>query len=260
MNSVYNLENLFVPGQQYDGVELRCTLRTTSVPSNYTIKLRNASNEASFNWTPHSMCSSFKTLQSFTNPMNEVQPNPVWRGNQDTKAISAPYNNSVSLVLRAQGNEAYSQAKMAGIQTEVYGSFYGSFTNGWMVEITSDGVGQPSNTIMEHFSISADGSAAGSTSIVQVVLTPADIANKYIDLSDPFATSVSVNLDVSTSLAEGIDYALDDGKIIWGGYGLDVPELVPGLVLRVVYYAGAYGVPNIHRVGKRLIGIGGHGI
>ena len=82
--------------------------------------------------------------------------------------------------------------------------------------------------------------------VQQVVLTSNDIKNKYVLLGSAPVGPVALNVSKSTAQSVGHDFVVEGNRISWDGLGLDLPQLVPGLTMRIVYQSGTGEDPMLY--------------
>lgn len=268
MNSAYTLDNssAIAGSTGYKGISVSFTLETSSVPSDYTVILANSYNKLSFRWNPEKVTSTISTF-NLSSAAYDPSLSGVgsWAGNQDTADLSSPYGE-MRVFFEIRGNSARVVRTQYGISHEIRYEFPTVASNplrnvsGWKVYVESRPVsGQASDSKMTKFVVTADASAAGSITIEYITLTATNIANKYVEIADRYATEVAVNLAQASTMKQGVDFEILGNRLIWAGYGMDIAALVEGLTMRVVYYSGTYGSPYYLKIGKRVVGLGGHG-
>ena len=261
ITSAYQLSNLVDPSNPltsstYSGINLKATLSTSGTPPYCTVQIANANNGVGFIWSPESLI-VYTSSKDFSNPLY-----PTWFGTNRSVILTPPYKDP-RITLYVKGTAAYAAVTYDGVLTESVGSLYTgtptTYAEGWRVSVDSTEVDTPSDVTIKNYNITADKVSSGTLAVEYHTLTAGDITNKYVIIHDNSPTQVAVNLSVSTTLLIGVDFIVVGNIIRWSGLGLDQPALLPGMTLRIMYTASSYGHPYELRVGKKLVGIGGHG-
>lgn len=266
MNSAYSLDNVLAgpnsSSTEYRGINLNFNLSTKSVPSDYSVTLGNEQNKLEFRWNPSGYSASIRTYMLPSVSFNPAQAsNGSWSGQQFSGPLSAPYK-SIQVKMEVKGDYArVSVGKQeASLVFPTRVSDPSRNVSGWQIKIESRPVlGVATNTTLTNFLVTGDSSSAGSVAVEYFTLTETDVDNKYVEIANPYASDISLNVGQGPSQRRGADFEVVGNRLTWAGYGLDIPSMAVGTVLRVIYYSGAYGSPFYLKVGKRLVGFGGHG-
>jgi len=272
MNSAYTLENLSakpsLTGQR--GISVSFTVTTGSVPSDYTVILANPFNKVYFRRNPEK---ALVAISTYNLTSGNFDPSLVgvgsWAGQQETVALTAPYGEA-RVTFEVKGNHAYASLAVASKRYDVSYDLPVLSTSvdvnndrnvkDWKVYVESRPVsGQVSDTSMTKYVVTADSSTAGSVTVEYITLTATNIINKYVEIADSYATEVAANLAQASTMQQGVDFEVIGNRLTWAGYAMDIPSLVEGMTLRIIYYSGTYGAPYYQKIGKRVVGIGGHG-
>lgn len=270
MDSAYTLENTMaamgLPSSDYQGLSVAFDISTDSNPSDFSITLQNDYNKVSFRWNPD-RAQIF--ISTYVKPSGNFDAsnsgNGSWSGQQHSEPLSVPLS-TIKIKFEVKGDYARAIMNDGSSTHEVSKTLSSSGSDaernvaGWKVSVESRPVtGLETNTKIRNLFVTADSSSGGSIVIEHLTLTAEDEANKYVTIGSANVSYVSLNIAQATSQRRGVDFELVEDRIVWEGYGLDLPIMKEGVDIRVIYYSGAFGSPFFRKVGKRLVGVGEHG-
>jgi hypothetical protein len=259
MQTNYTMANLSLnnPGQK--GVLVNCKVSAASAVSLFSLRLFNAFHECLFQMTPQEIrvgvTGSVRSLN--------VNGSEVASPNGEAKVLSVT-GTSLEASISLWVSQRTLNAKVSYEGKSTLASYTISdevpldISSGWRVEVTSNSVpGIASSTTMDHLYIVGDSNVSGEIHTEFFTLSAQDILNKYVDLQGTPSLGTAVNVAQSTTQREGIDFVVIGNRLYWEGYGLDIPQMVAGITLRVIYYGGAQGEPAFNKISKRVVTLRG---
>lgn len=266
--SKYTFDNLLAADlSDYSGlsgvnVKALISAQDGSVPSSFEMVLKNNHHKAVFSWNPQLAFIGLSVSKlGLSLEGDEVISSSGQAASMD---ISTSDYKNMTIELRAFGLQLFASMSMGSLSRTVSLTLPSHPSVdpvvGWKVFINSSQSVPGSSTVVQSLRTSGDGSSTGGIRIEYFTLSATDIANKYVTLSEFASTHVAVNLAQATTQRKGVDFEVIGNILTWEGYGLDLPILTEGMTLRVVYYSGALGFPWFDKVGKKIVGIGGHGV
>lgn len=258
MRTNYVLTNMALEYPGLSGVSMSFKVSTPNVFSALEICLKNSHHEVCFQIRSDRAVVGTKSLILSTQDGGATYTVPGYEGRSETLMLGTA--KEISATLHVKGDTLGARVTAGGVKKRV--SFkvsdvqYSDIVEGWAAYVSSSNpLGTPSTTRISSLYLVGDASPSGRIVTEYITLTATDVQNKYVTLVEAPVFGTAVNIAQATSQREGIDFLVVENTLVWGGYGLDIPQVQEGITMRVSYYTGTFGDEAYMKIGKKVVAL-----
>jgi len=258
MHTNYLLTNMALEYPGLTGVFLDFKVKTTGTFSQLEIALKNPNHGSYFQIHQDRISIGVKSSILTSSDGGSTYTIPGVQGR--SAEIPLGTAKEISTTLYVKGDTLGARVSAGGnkkqVSFKVRDVVNTDIVEGWVIHIASSNpLGYPVSSTISGFYLVGDASPSGQIVTEYITLTATDIQNKYVLLREAPVFGTAVNIAQATSQREGIDFIVIENALIWGGYGLDIPQMQEGLTIRVSYYTGTFGDEAFMKIGKKVVAL-----